>query len=98
MYTTYESSIPSALDLPCPAWDTNTQDKTMLRSVSGVESWGACGALCGERADCEHWSWHDTTKGDFALVCHLLSAAGRTSSDAGIVSGHRSCVGQMLKF
>ena len=96
MYTTYESSIPSALDLPCPAWDTNTQDKTMLRSVSGVESWAACGALCGERADCEHWSWHDTTKGDFALVCHLLSAAGRTSSDAGIVSGHRSCVGDVF--
>ena len=68
----------------------------MLISVNGVESWGACSRLCGEMTECEYWSWHDHTKGVFALHCHLMSAAGSRSLDGHIVSGHRSCVGLKL--
>ena len=90
-----------ALNMPCPATDTNTKDKKWPApnaNKENVQSWQECSQYCQELPACQIWTWHGPSQGQYAYKCHLMTSAGSTESKSDIVSGHKSCTGGALRI
>merc|ERR1719402_1568997 len=77
--------------LGCPDINTNTQGRSVVGRVDGIQTWSACALKCSQRSSCKYWTWHHEKALGFEFRCVLMSDFVNTADDSNTVSGSSDC-------
>jgi len=75
----------------CPMQSTNTRNRKDSEMIGTVSSWEACAQRCSQRSNCNFWTWHPASAGDFGLRCILMTGYDTLVADSNAVSGRKVC-------
>ena len=80
----------------CPLEHQNTVSRQSATTISQVETWTECAALCAEDPACSLWTWHGEWDWEHSLKCLTMAGAGGFSAtgDLPVTTGNKACTAQ----